>query len=51
MDYEEIVEVIGQASGGLSSEAAERAAQATLRDAGRASPGREAPHIFARAAR
>jgi hypothetical protein len=31
MGYEEIIELIGQASGDLSSEAAERAAQATLR--------------------
>ena len=31
MDYEEIIEVIRQAAGGISREAAERAAQATLR--------------------
>jgi uncharacterized protein (DUF2267 family) len=30
MDYEEIIEIVQQASGGLSREAAERAAQATL---------------------
>ena len=30
MEYEEFIEVVGQASGGLSAEMAERATQATL---------------------
>src|SRR6266436_3564722 len=46
MDYEEIIEVIGRASGGLGHEAAERAAQATLQMLAERLPRGEAGHIL-----
>jgi len=46
MDYEEIIEVIGRASGGLGHEAAERAAQATLQTLAERLPRGEAGHIL-----
>jgi uncharacterized protein (DUF2267 family) len=45
MNYDEIIEVIQRASGGLDHEAAERAAQATLRPLAERLPRGEAGHI------
>jgi uncharacterized protein (DUF2267 family) len=45
MDYEEIIEVIRRASGGLGSEAAERAAQVTLQTLAERLPRGEVRHI------
>jgi uncharacterized protein (DUF2267 family) len=46
MEYEEIIEVTQRASGGLGSEAAERAAQATLQTLAERLPRGEARHIL-----
>src|ERR1700733_11046892 len=46
MDYEEIIEAIRQAGGGLSRDAAERAAQATLQTLAERLPRGEARHIL-----
>jgi uncharacterized protein (DUF2267 family) len=46
MDYEEIIEAIRHASGGFSSQAAERAAQATLQTLAERLPRGEAQHIL-----
>src|SRR6202167_6219493 len=46
MDYEEIIEAIGQAGGRLSRETAERAVQATLQTLAERLPRREARHIL-----
>ena len=46
MDYEEIIEAIRQAGGGLSRDTAERAAQATLQTLAERLPRGEARHIL-----
>jgi uncharacterized protein (DUF2267 family) len=46
MDYEEIIEAIRQAGGGLSRDTAERAAQATLQTLAERLPRVEARHIL-----
>jgi uncharacterized protein (DUF2267 family) len=46
MDYEEIVEAIRQADGGLSRDTAERAAQATLQTLAERLPRGDARHIL-----
>jgi uncharacterized protein (DUF2267 family) len=46
MDYEEIIEVIRRASGGMGAEAAEHAAQATLETLAERLPRGEAQHIL-----
>jgi hypothetical protein len=50
MDYEEIIEAIRQAGGGLSWDMAERAAQASLQTLASASPA-ERPGTFSRSCR
>jgi uncharacterized protein (DUF2267 family) len=45
MEYEEIIEEIGRAAGGLGKEAAERAAQATLQTLADRIPREEARHV------
>ena len=45
MEYEEIVAVVRQASGGIGSEAADRALQATLQTLAERLPRGEARHI------
>jgi uncharacterized protein (DUF2267 family) len=46
MDYEEIIEAIGQAGGGLSWDTAERAAQATLQTLAERLPRGKVRHIL-----
>jgi uncharacterized protein (DUF2267 family) len=46
MEYEEFIEVVGQASGGLSEEMAERATQATLQTLAERLPRGEDRHIL-----
>ena len=46
MEYEEFIEVVGQASGGLSAEMAERATQATLQTLAERLPRDEDRHIL-----
>ena len=46
MDYEEIIEAIRQAGGGLTRDTAERAAQATLQTLAERLPRGEARHIL-----
>ena len=50
MEYEEIVAVVRQASGGIGSEAADRALQATLQTLAERLPRGEARHIVQEAA-
>jgi uncharacterized protein (DUF2267 family) len=46
MDYEEIIEAIRQAGGGLSRDMAERAAQPTLQTLAERLPRGEARHVL-----